>query len=1223
LGSKAKYIHNQFFALKLINYWQLRIYIILYVVYLNKFSTEAFYLLLINAGIYSFSLSNVKVCFKINVILWVLTAILIILLDFDTEAPLLLILLSYVILALAGLSMAKSRSNYKEKNKERSQYLDIVFNNSSNAQLLLKGENYTFINANQQARVLLNLTKKGIDQNFDVTRLEIGGEYVFANLKKEQKRTIELADQRLIQIEIKEIIEHKDIFYLIEIEEFKDRLELSETLEFDKLKTINDQSYESLFRDNPSLMSVVNRDGKIIDINDTYLDFLGYIKSEIVGRKHSILDYRNYKKERKVIREKAWQGKSQLFEKEIVSKQGTILFIEVIVRKAKYFGEEVLISNGRDISERKMLRKIAEYNQLQYSTLINESPIGLFISDLKGDIIETNGSFQKLLGYGREEFLGRNIKYFSAAKPSKEEEELWKKLLTGERSFIELQKEYGKKDGQIMFTLLKVNLQRDEDNIPSKLLGQVINISNFIEAEKLLQVSLKSYKDAFNTSFELRYILNKNNEFIDVNQAVENEYGYSRSEIIGKTPDFLGSMEKMDFPAILIKLELTWEGEDQEVLWWSKRKDESVFPKKLHLRKGIYFGQEVLLCSGQNIQKKLDYEQKIIRSEQKYKNLINKTIFGIIIFKNQILVFANERALEILKYNSVADISGFNQFQIIRYDQPNLKNDRYISVLSGKEVPLLEMELIDAHGEIVFVESIPSKIDFEGEESVLESFVEITDRKKVEQVTREVEEHKVDNDSLRIQLEQNRLIQRRLKNSQSYSEGIIESSLDMIFTTNAKGHINKMNSAAKIKFQYERKDIIQKPFGVLLNDSKLQDNIIEKLNFHKSYSGDIEMKRKDGSVFPASLSISQLFNTDGTFLGIMGISRDISEIVSKEQEIKKQASQLNSIIESSSHYFFTVNKNHRFTSFNRRFKEDIKLNYNVELEIFDYFFTLVKIAQERNELSDEYWTNIFEKAFKGESFKFEIERTNDKEVKYFREIYVNPIIGENGEIEEVSGIAHDITQKKLIEIQLTNSLKEKETLLKEVHHRVKNNMQLISSILSLQSSYVKDEHILEVLKESRNRIASMASIHEQLYRTTNLSNICFSSYVRELVESLVNTYELLDTSVELVFLLDEVFLSLNHAIPCGLILNELISNSLKYAFEGRKAGKIEIYLSSELEKVSLSLKDDGVGIPENIMVDNTDTLGLQLVSTLVEQMEGDLQLERVNGTKFIISFDTK
>lgn len=1197
--------------------------LILYVVYINNFSVEASYLLIINYGLYCLSLSNVTIYLSLNSILWLLTFLIIFLLDFETEVSLWFVLLSYVVLGLAGLAVSYSRSSVKKRNNERNEYLSIVFNNSSNALILLRGESLKFIYANQHAFDILNFSSNDVDNFFDINELQVDGVFIFRNIGKEEKKTIELKNQRLIIIETKKVLQGNKTYYLIEIKTFKNRIELSETFEFDKLKTINDQSYETLFKENPALISIVNRDGKIIDINDTYLDFLGYLKSEIVGRSHSILDYRDYKKQRKLIREKAWQGETQLFEKEIVSKNGTILFIEVIIRKAKYFGEEVLISNGRDISQRKMLEKIAEYNQLQYSTLFKYSPIGLFISDLDGDIVEVNKSFQKLLDYNREDFLGRNISCFTSSELTEVESQLWNKLLNGTKSFIELEQVYKRKDGKEIHTLLKVSVQKDEDNLPSKLLGQVINISNFVEAENSIQASLKSYKDAFNTSFELRYILNNQNEFIDVSNSFEKEYGYSREDIIGKTPDFLGKIEMMDFPKMQESIKLARAGIDQDVLWWSKRKDGSVFPKRLHIRKGIYFGQEVLMCSGQNIQEYYDYEQEILKSEQKYKNLINKTIFGVIIFTKGKIVFANERALDILKYKSIYDINGFDQSKIIKTSQLDWQQDRERSVMSGEDVPLLEFELIDSNGDSVVVESIPTKIDFDGEECILESFVEITDRKKVEEVKKQVLEHKVDNDSLRIQLEQNRVIQRRLQNSQSYSEGIIESSLDMIFTTNTKSQINKINSAAKNHFQYQQKEIIKKSFGMLFSNPKFEEEIIENLNLYNSYSGDVVMKRKDGSTFPALLSVSQLFNTEGTFLGIMGISRDITELVSKELEIKKQASKLNSVIESSSHYFFTLNRNYRFTSFNKLFKDDVKKNYNVELELFDDFFDLVKIAQDRNVLSVEYWKNIFGKAFNGESVEFEIERNSIKGETYYREIYIHPIEDENGVIEEISGIGHDVTQKKLYEIELKKSLNEKEILLKEVHHRVKNNMQVISSILSLQSSYVTDKYVLDVLMESRNRIAAMASIHERLYRTTNLSDIRFSSYVQDLVESLVNTYELSEISVEVVFSLDEVFLSLNHAIPCGLILNELISNSLKYAFKGRKAGKIEVVLISKSEKISLSLADDGVGIPKDISVENTDTLGLQLVSTLVEQMEGKLLLERNNGTKFIISFDTK
>ena len=191
-------------------------------------------------------------------------------------------------------------------------------------------------------------------------------------------------------------------------------------------------------------------------------------------------------------------------------------------------------------------------------------------------------------------------------------------------------------------------------------------------------------------------------------------------------------------------------------------------------------------------------------------------------------MFVNVRALDILKYKSTSEIIGLNQHKLLKLEQPNLQTDREIAIFSGKEVPLLEFEFIDANGNSVFVESIPIKIDFKGEECILESFVEITDRKKIEAVKEEVREQKVDNDSLRIQLEQNRIIQRRLQNSQSYSEGIIESSLDMIFTTDTEGRINKINPAVKHEFQYEKTDVIQQPFGLLLSEQRLEKEIIEK-----------------------------------------------------------------------------------------------------------------------------------------------------------------------------------------------------------------------------------------------------------------------------------------------------------------------------------------------------------------------------------------------------------
>lgn len=224
--------------------------------------------------------------------------------------------------------------------------------------------------------------------------------------------------------------------------------------------------------------------------------------------------------------------------------------------------------------------------------------------------------------------------------------------------------------------------------------------------------------------------------------------------------------------------------------------------------------------------------------------------------------------------------------------------------------------------------------------------------------------------------------------------------------------------------------------------------------------------------------------------------------------------------------------------------------------------------------------------------------------------------------DEAIVLVRDISEEKLIENQMRESLREKEVLLKEVHHRVKNNLQIISSILNLQSSYVKDENTLEILRESQNRIKSMSFIHESLYQTKDFSSINFGEYIENLSKNLVLSYHIFDNFIETSYELEEVELNLDQAIPCGLIINELITNSLKYAFPEKKEGaKIWINVSLEGNMVRIELGDNGVGLPEGFDYRETDSLGLQLVVTLVEQLDGTIEMSRSQGTTYLITFE--
>jgi two-component sensor histidine kinase len=214
----------------------------------------------------------------------------------------------------------------------------------------------------------------------------------------------------------------------------------------------------------------------------------------------------------------------------------------------------------------------------------------------------------------------------------------------------------------------------------------------------------------------------------------------------------------------------------------------------------------------------------------------------------------------------------------------------------------------------------------------------------------------------------------------------------------------------------------------------------------------------------------------------------------------------------------------------------------------------------------------------------------------------------------------EITERHQAEQKLRVSLHEKEILLKEIHHRVKNNLQVVSSLLSLQARQIDDERAVTLINDSQNRVRAMALIHEKLYQSSDLSSIDFAEYVRGLTQYLIRTYGSATKQVTFHVQAEDVWLSLNAAVPCGLIINELVSNAFEHAFPDDFLGTIELTASMVGDMVTLTIADNGVGIPAEEDILSGDTLGVQLVHSLVSQLDGDLTLHRENGTRFEITF---
>jgi PAS domain S-box-containing protein len=215
----------------------------------------------------------------------------------------------------------------------------------------------------------------------------------------------------------------------------------------------------------------------------------------------------------------------------------------------------------------------------------------------------------------------------------------------------------------------------------------------------------------------------------------------------------------------------------------------------------------------------------------------------------------------------------------------------------------------------------------------------------------------------------------------------------------------------------------------------------------------------------------------------------------------------------------------------------------------------------------------------------------------------------------------DITKHKEAEAQIQASLREKEVLLQEVHHRVKNNLQVISSLLDLQSQQIEEQATLEIFRESQNRVKSMALVHEKLYKSKDFARINFAEYTESLTSYLLRAYQLNRDNIALELNIDEVTLNIDTAIPCGLIVNELVSNSIKHAFPNNQLGTVRITMfADETHNFNLIVEDNGVGFPPNWNFKQSQSLGIQLVHVLTKQIKGKLELDHSLGSRFHVSF---
>jgi PAS domain S-box-containing protein len=382
----------------------------------------------------------------------------------------------------------------------------------------------------------------------------------------------------------------------------------------------------------------------------------------------------------------------------------------------------------------------------------------------------------------------------------------------------------------------------------------------------------------------------------------------------------------------------------------------------------------------------------------------------------------------------------------------------------------------------------------------------------------------------------------------------------------------------------------------------------------RTWRAEIKNRAKDGSFYWVDTTIVPFLNEKGKPYQYMAIRNDITE--RKVLEIARE--QIAAIVESSDDAIISKTLDGIITSWNSGAEKIF--GYSAQEAIGQPIAMLIPLGREEEE------AQILAKITKGERVEpFDtVRRRKDGQLI---DIYVtiSPVRDKSGNISHASKIARDITSRKQSEAQLKAAYDREVVLIKEIHHRVKNNLQIISGLLYLQCRQVEDAQSRAIIQSCRDRILSMALLHEKLYRSQDLENIDFIGYIRSLTLSLEGSYASPSTAIALNIEAETVKVDLDTAMYCGLIINELVSNALKYAFPEGRAGQIIIEFHQDAADLyTLIVRDDGIGMTEAIDLKHAKSLGLQLVYDLAtKQLKGRISLEHRGGMTFKISFKIK
>jgi len=837
----------------------------------------------------------------------------------------------------------------------------------------------------------------------------------------------------------------------------------------------------------------------------------------------------------------------------------------------------------------------------RYSELYEFAPVGYFTLDNNGTIRQVNLTGTTLLGTDRSLLVARRFQDFIAA---------------GSRSVFNefLRTVFEMPENKIRSVELTLEcdppivVQAEAHVIGSgrECFMTVTDITSRKRAEDALRESEEQYRNLFENAVEGILIVDyETKKFLHANPALCRMFGYTEEELTSMGIADIHPGKELDY--ILQEFASVMKGDKQlSDTIPCLRKDRSVFYASISGFLQVIHGKQCSIGFFSDITGRRKAEDALRESENYLQQVLGSIDAGFMVI--------DPATYSILDVNPAAvKLIGAAREEII-----GSECHRFICPAKGGTCPVTDLHQSAAHSEHILLKASGAQcpiiktvipITLKGKPVLLETFIDITIQKQAEWMLKDF------NGKLQQGIEEKTAT---LRESELRHSRLFESSQDAIMTLEPPDwYFTSGNPATVAMFRArdETEFTSKGPWELSPqfqpdgrpSDEKAKEMIGTAMRDGSNYFGWTH-KRLDGEDFPATVLLTR-FEWKGKQI-LQATVRDITRQVQNEAALRESESRYRALIETTGTGYVIIDNEGKVRDAN---PEYVRLTGHHRLDEIAGRSVLEWTAEHEKEKNAAAISQCVRDGF---IRNLEIDYTDSD--GNITPIEINATVVPTDGTFHILAMCRDITGRKQADDKIRASLDEKVLLLREIHHRVKNNLQIIISLVNLQMRQIEDERLKQVMAETQNRVRAMSLVHEKLYQSEDISRIDLASYTRFLVTQLFSFYGVDSRQVALDVDIGTIMLDVNTAIPLGLIINELASNTLKHAFPNGRTGTLSIAVREDGRTLSLTIKNDGEGLPADFDWRHTESLGLRLVISLVEQLDGTIDLDRTAGTAFTI-----